>query len=210
MEKRFFGLDVWVRWSKRDDTLAMAFVILCCLPDLATPSQIGNARPFSGQDLRLEATEFFPTRIFLQALPHWMLTSLFSISTRISFFPISKHTSAKSIYCTSFRFFHSMESLTASLARLGVKSLPAIPSAHPDQNPLDIFRTHIAERLAPLAGVEQAAIFAGLDRATKPDSGEFILAVPRLRIRGAEPNELSKKWQAEVYKTLPPFSSYIC
>jgi len=91
-----------------------------------------------------------------------------------------------------------MESFTSSLASLGVKDLPSIPSAYPDQNPLDIFRTHIAERLAPLAGVEPEAVFAGLDRATRPETGDFVLAVPRLRVKGAKPQELGKKWQSQV------------
>ena len=94
-----------------------------------------------------------------------------------------------------------MEGFTSSLASLGVTDLPSIPSAYPDQNPLDIFRSHIAERLAPIAGVEPEAVFAGLDRATKPETGDFVLAVPRLRIKGAKPQELGEKWQSQV----PPF-----
>ena len=91
-----------------------------------------------------------------------------------------------------------MESFTASLSSLGVTDLPSIAAAHPDQNPLDLFRCHIAQRLAPLAGVGHEAIFAGLDRSSKPDSGDFVLAVPRLRIKGAKPDELGAKWQAQV------------
>ena len=95
-----------------------------------------------------------------------------------------------------------MDSFTASLASLGVTDLPSIASAHPDQNPLDLFRCHIAQRLAPLAGVDHEAIFAGLDRSSKPDSGDFVLAVPRLRIKGAKPDELGAKWQAQVLSFL--------
>jgi len=91
-----------------------------------------------------------------------------------------------------------MDSFTSGLVALGVKDLPSIPSAHPDQNPLDIFRTHIAERLAPLAGVDPEIVFGGLDRSVKPETGDFILAVPRLRIKGVKPDELAKKLQAQV------------
>jgi arginyl-tRNA synthetase len=91
-----------------------------------------------------------------------------------------------------------MNNITASLASLGVTDLAMIPSAHPDQNPLDIFRTDIAERLAPLAGVTLEAVFSGLDRSTKPETGDFVLAIPRLRIKGAKPQELGEKWQAQV------------
>jgi hypothetical protein len=116
-----------------------------------------------------------------------------------SFLQIPQRSSFQLIHCSAFRASYSMENIAAGLARLGVESLPAIPSAHPDQNPLDIFRAHIAERLAPLANVDEVTVFAGLDRATKPDSGDFILAVPRLRIKGAKPDVLGKKWQAEVH-----------
>jgi arginyl-tRNA synthetase len=91
-----------------------------------------------------------------------------------------------------------MESFAATLAAMGVNELPSIPTAHPGENPLDIFRSHIAERLAPFAGVETKAIFEGLDRSTKPETGDFVLAVPRLRIKGAKPQELSVKWQSQV------------
>lgn len=91
-----------------------------------------------------------------------------------------------------------MESFVAGLSALGVHDLPSIPAAHPDENPLDLFRSHIAERLAPLAGVDTQLVFVGLDRSTKPDTGDFVLAVPRLRIKGAKPQELGEKWQAQV------------
>jgi hypothetical protein len=100
-------------------------------------------------------------------------------------------------HCIAKRTLY-MNNLTASLTSLGVTDLAMIPSAYPDQNPLDIFRTHIAERLAPLAGVNIEAVFSGLDRSTKPETGDFVLAIPRLRIKGAKPQELGEKWQAQV------------
>src|SRR5271170_6499742 len=100
-------------------------------------------------------------------------------------------------HCIAKRTLY-MNNTTASLAALGVTDLAMIPSAHPDQNPLDIFRTHIAERLAPLAGVDIEAVFSGLDRSTKPETGDFVLAIPRLRIKGAKPQELGERWQAQV------------
>jgi len=99
-----------------------------------------------------------------------------------------------------------MEQLTQRLSALGVTDLPQIPSAHPDQNPLDIFRSHIAERLAKLAPPESnvtvEAVFAGLDRSTKPETGDFVLAIPRLRIKGPKPQELGAEWQSKVPRDL--------
>lgn len=123
-----------------------------------------------------------------------MLTRFFSKSTGNK---LSLLKSLKSFHCTAKRT-NSMENFAASLASLGVTDLPSIPNAYPDQNPLDLFRVHIAERLAPIAGVDQEAIFTGLDRTAKPESGDFVLAVPRLRIKGAKPQELGEKWQAQV------------
>lgn len=115
---------------------------------------------------------------------------------------------SRKIYCIQtssqipriFKYSTQMESLTSTLAALGVNELPSIPPGHPSatEHPLNIFRSHIAERLAPIAGVEAKTIFEGLDRSTKPEQGDFVLAVPRLRIKGSKPQELSKKWQSEV------------
>jgi hypothetical protein len=107
----------------------------------------------------------------------------------------------------AFHFFakqnQSMESFTSNLAALGISDLPSIPSAHPDQNPLDIFRSHIAERLAPLAGVSQETVFNSLDRSNKPETGDLVLAIPRLRLKGAKPTELGEKWQSQVRPVKP-------
>ena len=95
-----------------------------------------------------------------------------------------------------------MEPLTARLSTLGINQLPQISSAHPDHNPLDLFRSHIAERLAqiapPDAHITPEIVFAGLDRSTKPETGDFVLAIPRLRIKGAKPQEIGEEWQKKV------------
>ena len=91
-----------------------------------------------------------------------------------------------------------MNEITSILKSLGLNGLVSIRSAHPDQNPLDIFRSHIAERLAPLAGVDIETIFQGLDHSAKAETGDFVLAIPRLRIKGAKPQELGEKWEAQV------------
>ena len=92
-----------------------------------------------------------------------------------------------------------MEPITKALASLGVNDLPSIAAAHPSENPLDIFRSHIAERLAPLAGVAHDIVFGGLDRSTKPETGDFVLAVPRLRLKTAGgPTQLAAQLQSQV------------
>jgi arginyl-tRNA synthetase len=99
-----------------------------------------------------------------------------------------------------------MDQLSQHLSALGVTNLPQIPSARPQDNPLDIFRSHIAERLAQLApsgsNVTAEAVFSGLDRSTKPETGDFVLAIPRLRIKQPKPQELGAEWQSKV----PPYT----
>jgi hypothetical protein len=108
------------------------------------------------------------------------------------------------------RQFHSLSGLhnkmdhfTDRLSVLGVSHLPPIAAANPTQNPLDIFRSHIAERLVSLAGpssgVTLDAVFSGLDRSTRPETGDFVLAIPRLRIKGSKPQDLGQEWQANVH-----------
>jgi hypothetical protein len=130
---------------------------------------------------------------------------------RLCFVSVYRKTHVQaSIRCISQRSA-PMEKFSSKLAALGIHELPSLPSAYPDDNPLDAFRLHIAERLAHLAGVTPEAVFSGLDRPAKPDMGDFVIAVPRLRIKGAKPNELAEKWQAEVIKppSLLPYSDRI-
>lgn len=105
----------------------------------------------------------------------------------------------KPLYCRSRTYSKQMDTITQALASLGVNDLPSIPAAHPDENPLDIFRSHIAERLASLAGVAPDIIFGGLDRSTKPETGDFVLAVPRLRLKTpGGPVQLASQLQSQV------------
>jgi len=128
-----------------------------------------------------------------------MLHRLVNVPLRLIYFVGKQSTTLKSFHNhNTNQNKTNMESFVAGLSALGVHDLPSIPAAHPDENPLDLFRSHIAERLAPLAGVDTQLVFVGLDRSTKPDTGDFVLAVPRLRIKGAKPQELGEKWQAQV------------
>ena len=120
------------------------------------------------------------------------------------------NTTKRHLLQTTFsaKAFHSlprhnptrMESITHALASIGVNDLPHIAAAHPSENPLDIFRSHIAERLAPLAGVAPDIVFAGLDRSIKPETGDFVFAVPRLRLKTpGGPAQLASQLQSQVH-----------
>ncbi|KAJ3497625.1 hypothetical protein NLG97_g1758 [Lecanicillium saksenae] len=67
------------------------------------------------------------------------------------------------------------------------------PDAFPERNPLDRLRIYIADEISRILDVEKTLVFGGLDRAASLDSGDLLLAVPRLRIQGIKPGELAVK-----------------
>ncbi|KAJ6782418.1 hypothetical protein PWT90_08165 [Aphanocladium album] len=72
-----------------------------------------------------------------------------------------------------------------------------IPNAFPEKNPLDRLRVCIAIEVSRVVNVEKALVFKGLDRAAALDSGDLLLAVPRLRVKGVEPRALAIKIASE-------------
>ena len=65
-------------------------------------------------------------------------------------------------------------------------------------NPVDVYRTHISEALAPIAGVAAAEIYQKLQWTQTQDKGDLTLAVPALRIKGKKPNEQAAEWAQRV------------
>ncbi|KAI1500274.1 arginyl-tRNA synthetase [Biscogniauxia marginata] len=74
---------------------------------------------------------------------------------------------------------------------------PADRSTFPDLNPLDRFRVAIAEELSRICHIDRSLALSCLDRPTTLDNGDLILIVPRLRMKGVAPAELTKKIVAE-------------
>jgi len=95
-----------------------------------------------------------------------------------------------------------MADLARSLAALGLSSPPAKqPDTYPELNPLDVYRAHIAEELAPLAGVEAKIVLAAIQRTVTPEQGDLVVPVPALRIKGVKPAELAVKLAAQFPET---------
>lgn len=86
----------------------------------------------------------------------------------------------------------ALESLTTKLHALGVKDLPNFPNAYPTYNPVDIYRAHITETLAPITGVDASIIYPAIQWTSTLDKGDALLAVPALRIKGKKPDETAK------------------
>jgi arginyl-tRNA synthetase len=72
------------------------------------------------------------------------------------------------------------------------------PAAHPDINLLDAYRAHLSTVLAPITGVDKTIIYGALMWTQSLDKGDYILAVPALRIKGNTPAGLATSWQKQV------------
>ncbi|KAH0527641.1 hypothetical protein TsFJ059_002617 [Trichoderma semiorbis] len=71
------------------------------------------------------------------------------------------------------------------------------PQAHPEINPLDLYRAHLSNVLAGISGVDTSIIYPAINWTTGLDKGDFVLAVPALRIKGEKPDALATKWAGE-------------
>lgn len=74
------------------------------------------------------------------------------------------------------------------------------PQAHPEINPLDLYRAHLSNVLAGISGVDSQIVYPAINWTTGLDKGDFVLAVPALRIKGQKPDALANKWAEEVYR----------
>ncbi|KAL2194717.1 hypothetical protein P885DRAFT_42295 [Corynascus similis CBS 632.67] len=68
------------------------------------------------------------------------------------------------------------------------------PNCHPEINPFDFYRAHIANTLTGITGVEPKIIYSALSWTSSLDKGDLVLAAPALRIKGQKPDELAKQW----------------
>jgi len=92
----------------------------------------------------------------------------------------------------------SLEDLQGILSNLGItETLPIFKAANPVINPIDVFRSYIAEELSKITGVERDRVYESIEWTQDFKKGDLILAVPRLRIKG-NPTELGKEWVEKV------------
>ncbi|MCJ1437288.1 hypothetical protein MMC27_006674 [Xylographa pallens] len=64
----------------------------------------------------------------------------------------------------------------------------------PAGNPIDSYREHVAELLAPIVGISAVDIIPRLQTTLSQDKGDLMLAVPSLRIKGKSPGDLAVEW----------------
>ncbi|KIW04674.1 arginine-tRNA ligase [Verruconis gallopava] len=87
----------------------------------------------------------------------------------------------------------SLDELSATLKKIGLNEVPKEPNTYPEVNPVDIYRSHITELLAPLAGVDKKIVYQALQYTNTLDKGDLVLPVPALRIKGKKPDELANE-----------------
>lgn len=92
----------------------------------------------------------------------------------------------------------SLAELATLLKGIGLEEVPKEPDTYPAINPVDIYRSHISELLAPIAGVEKKIVYQALQYANTLDKGDLVLAVPALRLKGKKPDELAIELASKV------------
>ncbi len=98
----------------------------------------------------------------------------------------------------------SIEELAATLKSIGLSDVPQSPNAHPTLNAVDIYRSHLAELLSSVTGVEAEKVYPVLSWTQTLEKGDLVLPVPALRVKGKKPNELAAEWADKVPKIAHP------
>ena len=92
-----------------------------------------------------------------------------------------------------------MDFATKPMANLHVSAHDE--SAFSQSNPVDIYRQHISDRLAPITGKPSQEIYERLAWTQTFDKGDLGLPIPALRIRGKKPGEQAIEFAAKFLET---------
>jgi arginyl-tRNA synthetase len=77
------------------------------------------------------------------------------------------------------------------------------PKLHPEINPYDLYRAHISNIVSDITGVDSSIVYPAVQWTQGLDKGDFVLAAPALRIKGAKPDALAKEWAAKFPENDP-------
>jgi arginyl-tRNA synthetase len=95
-----------------------------------------------------------------------------------------------------------MQSLVSICRTLGVDDvLPVKLLDRSTTNPVDIYRAHLSKLLEGLTGAQPTIIYSAIQTTQALSKGDLSLAVPALRLKGRNPDELAQKIQNEVIST---------
>ncbi|KAF8004222.1 hypothetical protein HF325_001670 [Metschnikowia pulcherrima] len=76
----------------------------------------------------------------------------------------------------------STETITSSLAGLGLKTSTQVEGSHPEYNVVDVMRNYITLELTAITGISSEIIFSALDSPNTLDKGDLLVPLPRLRL----------------------------
>lgn len=92
----------------------------------------------------------------------------------------------------------TIDDLTTTLKNVGLDHLPTFPNTYPALNPVDMYRAHLTELLAPITGAEPSVVYNAIQWTQSLDKGDLCLPVQALRLKGKKPDEIGKtieeKW----------------
>lgn len=96
-----------------------------------------------------------------------------------------------------------LEQLASQVQGLSLGSIAeTYPNSYPKINPLDLWRAHICNVLSGISGVSTEIISRAISWTSGLDKGDFIVAVPALRVKGAKPDVLAAEWVSKVFSLL--------
>lgn len=101
----------------------------------------------------------------------------------------------------------TVDDLAATLRTIGIEQVPHTDGAFPELNPVDLYRTHLSEIIAPITGVEAKIIYNAIQWTQTLEKGDCCLPVPALRIKGKKPDETAKQIVEQVGKCHPECTS---
>lgn len=92
--------------------------------------------------------------------------------------------------------------LTSRLQSFGIKEpIAPYPGSNPALNPVDLFRSYIAQELSRVSEIPEATIFPALEWTNTSDRGDLIIPIPRI-VRGKVDHEaLATKWAESFEKS---------
>ena len=86
----------------------------------------------------------------------------------------------------------TMDELLSTLQRFGINDVSPFPNAYPALNPVDVYRAHITDLLAPITGADPKVIYPAIQWTQTLDKGDCVLPVPALRLKGKKPDDIAK------------------
>ena len=99
----------------------------------------------------------------------------------------------------------AVEALMGQVKDLSLDSIHKnYPSAHPEINPLDLYRTHLSDVLSQISGVSKDIVYPAIAWTSSLDKGDFQVAVPALRVKGTKPDVLAAQWK-DAFPTDDPY-----